>query len=123
MRLSPYFWIDRDIIALGCYDPVQHGAIDRLVGPGMTVLDIGANIGDVTLHLAHRVGVGGRVVAFEPVPGVRDRLSEHVGVNGLDAIVSVRSEALRRRQRFGPLRRGRWWWPQSGPGLSREHRA
>jgi len=39
-----------------------------LIREGFTVLDVGANIGDVTLHAAAKVGVGGRVVAVEPDP-------------------------------------------------------
>ena len=94
MRLSPYYWIDRDIIALGCYDPLQHRALEKLVKPGMTVLDVGANIGDVTLHLAKLVGPTGRVHAFEPVPDVRARLTEHVDTNTLNTTVTVHAEAL-----------------------------
>lgn len=38
----------------------------RRVGPGMTVLDLGANIGYYTLLAAKAVGPSGRVLAFEP---------------------------------------------------------
>lgn len=38
----------------------------RLVKPGMTVLDIGANIGFYTLFFSDLVGPEGRVYAFEP---------------------------------------------------------
>ena len=41
-------------------------AIRRLVRPGSVVLDIGANIGALTLELARQVGSGGKVFAFEP---------------------------------------------------------
>ncbi|MEM9915231.1 MAG: FkbM family methyltransferase [Planctomycetota bacterium] len=36
------------------------------IQPGMTVLDIGANIGYFTLHAARSVGQNGKVYAFEP---------------------------------------------------------
>ena len=39
-----------------------------IVTPGMTVVDVGANIGILTLELARLVGPKGRVYAFEPDP-------------------------------------------------------
>jgi FkbM family methyltransferase len=39
-----------------------------LVHPGDVVLDVGASWGMFTYRLAHQVGPGGRVVAFEPNP-------------------------------------------------------
>ena len=42
--------------------------IARFVKPGDTVIDIGANIGEVALSCAKRAGPQGRVVAFEPNP-------------------------------------------------------
>lgn len=40
----------------------------KLIRPGDTVLDIGANLGMVTMHMASLVGNGGVVHAFEPNP-------------------------------------------------------
>ena len=40
----------------------------RFIKPGMTIIDIGANIGAITLNLAKRVGVKGKVYSFEPSP-------------------------------------------------------
>jgi FkbM family methyltransferase len=39
---------------------------NRMIEPGMTVLDIGANIGVHTLHFAAAVARSGSVIAFEP---------------------------------------------------------
>ncbi len=47
------------------YEPHVSAIIARLCKPGMTALDIGANIGYHTMLLAHHVGRGGRVLAFE----------------------------------------------------------
>jgi FkbM family methyltransferase len=48
--------------------------------PEMTVADVGANIGEVTLYSAKRLSLG-RVLSFEPVPGVFQQLSENVALN------------------------------------------
>lgn len=48
------------------------------VRPGDTVWDVGANIGFYTEEFSKAVGEGGRVVAFEPVPGCFAQLSQRV---------------------------------------------
>ena len=48
--------IDLSIYLLRAFEPSTLKAFERLVKPGMTVLDIGANIGAHTLHLARLVG-------------------------------------------------------------------
>lgn len=58
--------IDLAIYLQGKFEPTTVAAYRRLIEPGQTVLDIGANIGAHTLHLAEAVGSRGRVLAFEP---------------------------------------------------------
>ena len=55
---------------------------NALVKPGMTVVDVGANLGYYTLLAARRVGPSGRVIAFEPIPEARRRLEENLALNG-----------------------------------------
>lgn len=59
--------------------------------PDLTVLDIGANVGDYTVWAAWS---GARVYAFEPEPRNIDRLKANVQLNGLDRRVVVVPEAL-----------------------------
>jgi protein-L-isoaspartate O-methyltransferase len=40
----------------------------EIISPGMTVIDVGANIGFYTAFMANIVGEKGRVYAFEPSP-------------------------------------------------------
>ncbi|MGE3260741.1 MAG: FkbM family methyltransferase [Bacteriovoracia bacterium] len=54
----------------------------RLAARGDAVIDVGANIGETSLHLARRVGSGGRVVAFEPDPRMREKCRRNVELNG-----------------------------------------
>jgi FkbM family methyltransferase len=53
-------------IAAGNYEPGVEAIFRKCVRPGMTVLDIGANVGFFTMLAASLVGPEGRVVAFEP---------------------------------------------------------
>jgi FkbM family methyltransferase len=57
--------------------------------PGMTFVDVGANIGYFTLLAASRVGPAGRVLSFEPTPRVCQRLRENIQLNNLSNVVTV----------------------------------
>jgi FkbM family methyltransferase len=57
---------------------------------GMTVVDVGANVGYYTLLAASRVGKNGRVIAFEPDPEMFDVLFKNVDINGfLDRVTLI----------------------------------
>ncbi len=55
----------------------------RLLRPADIYVDVGANIGLYTLLAADRVGVAGKVFAFEPVTNTYARLVENIALNGL----------------------------------------
>jgi FkbM family methyltransferase len=55
-------------IFLGCFDRWLEREIKRLLPSGGTFVDIGANIGFVSLLAARCTGSSGRVLAFEPGP-------------------------------------------------------
>ncbi len=56
--------------------------VQSYLRPGMTVLDVGANIGQYTLIAAERVGPTGHVHSFEPNPSVYEQLDRNVALNG-----------------------------------------
>ena len=58
--------IGRSIATQGVYDLPVTEAIMRLTDAGETALDVGANIGYMTLVLALSAGPRGRVLSFEP---------------------------------------------------------
>jgi len=70
--------IGRSIATQGVYDLPVTEAITRLADPGDTALDLGANIGYMTLVLARAVGPNGRVLSFEPSPAVLPTLRLNV---------------------------------------------
>ena len=69
-------------------------AMMRHVQPGMTVLDIGANLGYFTMLLADLVGPSGRVLAFEPNPEMAGRLRRSIGLNGFAPTTTLHEVAL-----------------------------
>jgi FkbM family methyltransferase len=61
------------------------------VKPGMTVVDAGANKGQMALLFASLVGRHGRVVAFEPAPVEFASLERNVRLNRLTIISPIRA--------------------------------
>ena len=62
--------VGRSMFFAGDLDPKVSWVVDRYVNAGDVALDIGANLGLVTLRLAKRVGPSGSVHAFEPNPAI-----------------------------------------------------
>jgi len=73
--------IDFAIYLGNIYERQTKAALRRLVSPGSLVLDIGANIGAHTLHLAQLVGPNGRVIAFEPTDYAFRKLGRNLELN------------------------------------------
>jgi FkbM family methyltransferase len=64
----------------------EYGYITRNLHAGQTAIDIGANIGLMTLLMANRVGPTGSVHAFEPGPVSFGLLQANVGFNRLSQV-------------------------------------
>jgi FkbM family methyltransferase len=77
----------------GKFEDAETMFVQKLLRPGMTVLDVGAHHGLYTLLAAKRVGWRGRVIAFEPSARERRRLLRHLRINACWK-VSVESCAL-----------------------------
>ena len=73
--------VDFSIYLLGGFELSAVRAYQRIVKPGDTVVDIGANIGAHTLPLAQAVGETGLVVACEPTAFAFDKLLKNIQVN------------------------------------------
>ena len=70
--------IGNEIIWHGIFDKIVPEAIARLLDPGETALDIGANIGQNASMMATASGRFGKVIAFEPHPDVFAELQQNV---------------------------------------------
>jgi FkbM family methyltransferase len=84
----------RAIWLFGEFDPVETAFYARLLRPGDTAIDVGANFGWHTLGFAAAVGPTGRVHAFEPIPSSRSHLLANLALNQVADRVTVHPEAL-----------------------------
>lgn len=78
--------VQRQIYFGGMYEPVESYLFLKLVGPGMTVIDVGANCGQYTLLASRAIGREGHVHAFEPIADTYKILEEHVQLNKLSNV-------------------------------------
>jgi len=91
MRLWRDQVIDSQLYYTGSFEPDAERTIRRLVREGDVVVDIGANIGYLTLHLARQVGVQGQVFAFEPVDQTFGRLTTNIRLNDLPQVTPIQA--------------------------------
>jgi FkbM family methyltransferase len=76
-------------IYFGSFEPTETALVRKWLQPGMTVVDVGANIGYYTLLSAHCVGQTGQVFAVEPSPYAYDKLRDAVETNGLQNVTTL----------------------------------
>ncbi|NQV56110.1 MAG: FkbM family methyltransferase [Rhodospirillales bacterium] len=58
--------------------------LSHLIGPGQTVIDVGANIGTHAVFFSDHVGPGGKVLAIEAQPEVFDLLQRNLALNNCE---------------------------------------
>ncbi len=79
---------------LGTYEPELQAALKEFLRPGQVIYDVGANIGYVTMMLAHHTGPAGKVFAFEALPANVERIQKNVALNGLENVSVVSAAVL-----------------------------
>lgn len=82
------------MIYLGDYERWESRMVRRLLRPGMTFVDIGANIGYFSLLAARLVKSTGHVYAVEPSPYAFGRLRRTIADNRLESLVLVEPVGL-----------------------------
>jgi FkbM family methyltransferase len=85
--------IAREVCFTGRYEPQETQLAQGLLGPGMVVVDVGANWGYFTLVCAHLVTGRGRVIALEPHPRLAAMLADNVQENRLHQVAVHRVAA------------------------------
>lgn len=95
----PNDYIGRMVSFFGDLDPYVTDFILRNIEPGDVVIDIGANLGTITLPAASIVGKEGKVIAFEPNKNVVIALEKSIEENRFINI-SVINKALSDKDGF-----------------------
>jgi FkbM family methyltransferase len=83
-------------ILRGQLEPGLYARMKSTIGEGMSVIDIGANVGTYTLLALQLIGPSGRVISYEPTPRVFDILKNNIQVNGYleTGCVDLRAKAV-----------------------------
>lgn len=76
--------MQRRIFWMGHYSRDVVATLKALLRPGMQFIDIGANIGEISLVAGKIVGPSGSVTSFEPVDAIAEKLERHLRWNGMD---------------------------------------
>lgn len=91
MSLNTAHWIDSTILMTGAFEPTTTRLVQQCLEPGMTAVDVGANIGWLTLTMAVAVQPGGKVWAFEPSDWTFARLKANIALNTFENITPIRA--------------------------------
>ena len=78
--------VGRIILYLGDFDPRISHVVGRILQPGDVMLDIGANVGWLSMVAAPLVGPRGRVHSFEPQPPLHTVFAASTVLNGFDQV-------------------------------------
>ncbi len=79
-------WLGQYVYLTGVYEPPTAHVISTLLSPGDTFIDVGANSGFFTLLASRRVGPTGQVLSFEPLPSMRERITENLAINRMENV-------------------------------------
>jgi FkbM family methyltransferase len=102
LRIDPVHdrGVERSIYYTGSYERGTLFMLSHLLRPGDTFVDVGANIGLMSIHASRCVGGRGRVIAFEPQPATRAMLEYNLRINNVvnvevipNAVGAVRGRA------------------------------
>lgn len=95
LDLDPAMANERTILAHlesgAFYEPDVAKSMIRILRPGDTVVDVGANVGFFTVFAAMLAGATGAVVSFEPDPNNLWRLRRNIALNNLANVTVIES--------------------------------
>ena len=100
----------------GGWEPETIDFIENNVSQGNYVIEVGANVGIQTLHLAKKVGAKGRVFAFEPTEFALNKLTKNCELNPeLSTRIRILKNLITNSQHATPITtiRSSWQTDQS----------
>ncbi len=86
--MSPWLLLD------GVWEPDVTEWFKSTLKPGMTFVDVGANVGYFSVLAAFLVGRSGRIIAFEAMPATHQLLAQNVIVNWMESFATAENLAL-----------------------------
>jgi FkbM family methyltransferase len=81
---------------LGTYELEKQAALEKIIRPGMTVFDIGANAGFYTLAFSRLVGDKGHVWAFEPYAENAFNILRHIKLNHIRNVTLLQAAVVKK---------------------------
>lgn len=112
-------YVSRSLALYGEYSEGEVSLFSMVVRPGDVVVEVGANIGSLTVPLGRMVGPTGRVIAFEPQRAIHTVLCANLAINGLENVwaervalgrktgeIKVPALSLNQRANFGGVATG-----------------
>lgn len=85
----------RVIYFTGYFEPNEFKVINKILKPGMTFLDVGANMGLYTIFASKKVGKSGLVISIEPSSREFERLQSNVEINQLQNVRMMQTAVSR----------------------------
>lgn len=82
-------YIGKCLELYGQYSEAEVHILRSFLGEGSIAIDVGANIGDLTVPMSRFVGDSGRVVAIESHPETFKVLCANLALNGLENVLPV----------------------------------
>jgi len=89
LKFNPVTYMGTFIYYRGLYEEGCIKKLRQLMKPGMTFIDIGANVGLYTIIAAHLVKETGSVIAFEPQTELIKLINENIELNKLNNITLI----------------------------------
>jgi hypothetical protein len=80
------YYMGTCISEYGEYCDSEIAILSRLINKDDVVLDIGSNIGLMTIPFSKMVGKNGKIIAYEPQPNIFKVLCGNVAINNLDNV-------------------------------------
>lgn len=87
VSLAPHLIVD------GIWEPAVTALLAQRLRPHMRVIEVGANVGYHSLHMADLIGPHGNIVCFEANPRLAKLLTQSMEVNGFRQRSSIRAYA------------------------------
>lgn len=107
-RLFKNDGISQGLLQQRAWEPHVTAALESLLEPGATAIDVGANFGYHTLRMSELVGDTGKVFAIEPERVLYQQLLRNVEVNECRNVIAL-SIAIGARAEICRMTPAQWW--------------